>query len=199
MDYRDYNYGESFSGDCDHTEAEFRRELYVGENILWCREYKKTNHVSWQDEKVWAIIILVFIFIGFLVTAGFNPGIIVLLLLLVWALYPYLKKKPEFSSYAITDRRIILNNNGTFTSDELSDIKCIAYRELKDGTGSIGYSKKYSKIRVYPTGRAYSVMSRGKPSPLGVTTVYGVENPEKVHGILENAISKSKEDYGYEQ
>ncbi len=198
MDYRDYYNGEQISGDCDHTESEFRRELYVGETILWCREYKKTNHVSWQDEKVWAIIILVFLFIGFSVTTGFNPGIIVLLLLVVWAFYPYLKKKPEYSSYAITDRRIILNNNGTFTSDELSDIKCIAYRTFKDGTGSIGYSKKYSKIRVYPTGRAYSVMSRGKPSPLGVTTVYGVENPEKVHGIFENAISKSKEDYDYE-
>lgn len=198
MENRDYNCGENFSGDCDHTESEFRRELYVGENILWCREYKETNHISWQDEKIWAIIILVFIFIGFLVTAGFNPGIIVLLLLLVWALYPYLKKKPEFSSYAITDRRIILNNNGTFTSDELSDIKCIAYREIKDGIGSLGYSLKYSKVKVSPTGRAYSVMTRGKPSPLGVTTVYGVENPEKVHGILENAILRSKEEYGYD-
>ena len=198
MDNRDYNYGEASSGDCDHTESEFRRELYIGENILWCRECKKINHISLQDGKVLAIIIMVFLFIGFAVTIGFDLKIIVLLLLLVWALYPYLKKKPEFSSYAITDRRIILNNNGTFTSDELSDIKCIAYRELKDGIGSLGYSLKYSKIRVSPAGRAYSVMTRGKSSPLGVTTVYGVEDPEKVHGILENAMIRAKEEYGYE-
>lgn len=74
MDNRDYNYGEISSGDCDHTESEFRRELYVGENILWCREYKESNHISWQDEKVWAIIILVFLFIGFAVTIGFDKG-----------------------------------------------------------------------------------------------------------------------------
>lgn len=189
MDYRDYNYGEYSSGDCDHTESEFRTVLRNGEELLWCREYNDSGGGSILDEKVWSVIIILVIVVSMLLTMKMTPAMWVLVGLLVLSFVPYLRKKPKYSSYAITDRRLILNDNGTFVFKELRDIKHVGYKEMKNGVGTIGCSRS-REVGMSVSGRAYGRINSRHSTNTGVFTIYGVENPAEVCRILQDAISR---------
>lgn len=188
--YEDYNQEQQVYDAHNENEDEFRAMLMPGENLLWCGKSQKGAGMAGGGASCLTMIFPMF-WTGFAVfwtlTAFLAGGLMAVfgIPFIVIGIFLFRQMgigKTGKRSYAITDRRVIINSGGTIASDRLENIGDITYKETKNGLGYVSF------VMLGAASTQYTTYGNGR-LPVGGHCVFsGVRNPAEVYRILSNAV-----------
>lgn len=189
--YEDYNHEQQAYEAHSENEEEFRAMLMPGENLLWCGKAQKGGGLAAGGASCISLIFPVF-WTGFAVfwtlTAFLAGGGIMAVFgipFIVIGIFLFKQMgavKTGKRSYAITDRRVIINSGGRVTSDRLENIGDITYKETGSGVGYVMFVMLGAGSMQYGS-YGNTRMTAGRHCVFS-----GVHNPAEVCRILSDAV-----------
>lgn len=189
--YEDYNQEQQAYEAHGENEDEFRAMLMPGENLLWSGKHKKGAGISANGASCLTMIFPVF-WTGFAVfwtlTALLAGGGIMAVFGIPFIIVgiALFKNKGVGAggkrSYAITDRRVIINHGGAITSDRLENIGDISFKETGRNVGYVTFTM------IGAGGVQYNTYGQNRYAAGRHCAFSGIENPAGVYRILSDAV-----------